>query len=124
MWKGTPEEFYNLYSTTAIHLKKCFGDTIKVGGYGHCGLYEFAKDTELNGIEKEETIYDFTINFHHGFFKHLKKVGAPLDFFSWHVYDNCHKSTREDFKHIRNHAEYCRRLLDHYGFQNAEHHLN
>lgn len=124
MWKGTPEEFYNLYSTTAIHLKKCFGDTIKVGGYGHCGLYEFAKDTELNGIEKEETIYDFTINFHHGFFKHLKEVGAPLDFFSWHVYDNCHKSTREDFKHIRNHAEYCRRLLDHYGFQHAEHHLN
>ena len=124
MWKGTPEQYYNLYSTTAIHLKKCFGDAIKVGGYGHCGLYEYAKDTDLTGIDKEETIYDFTINFHHGFFKHLQKTGAPLDFFSWHVYDNCHKSTREDFKHIRHHAEYCRKVLDHYGFTHTEHHLN
>ena len=124
MWKGTPEQYYNLYSTTAIHLKKCFGDTIKVGGYGHCGLYEFAKDAELKGIANEEGIYDFTINFHHGFFRHLQETGAPLDFFSWHVYDNCHPSTKEDFTHIRHHAEYCRRLLDHYGFRNAEHHLN
>ena len=124
MWHGTPEEYYRLYSTTAKHLKKCFGDTIKVGGYGHCGLYEYKKDKDLNGIEKEEYIYDFTINFHHGFFRHLKETEAPLDFFSWHVYDNCHPSTRENFTEIKNHAEYCRRLLDHYGFTKAEHHLN
>lgn len=29
MWKGTPEEYYRLYSVAAKHLKKCFGDSIK-----------------------------------------------------------------------------------------------
>lgn len=125
MWKGTPEDFYRLYSTTAKHLKACFGDRIKVGGYGHCGVYEYAQDKELCGIGHEDTyIYDFTISFHHGFFRYIKETGAPLDFFSWHVYDNCHRSTREDFTVIREHADYCRRLLDHYGLTNAEHHLN
>lgn len=124
MWKGTPEEYYNLYSTTAKHLKNCFGDRIKVGGYGHCGVYEYAKDENLNGVGQEEYIYDFTISFLHGFLKHLQKTEAPLDFFSWHVYDNCHHSTKRDFTVIREHANYCRRILDHYGFTKTEHHLN
>lgn len=125
MWKGTPEQFYRLYSLTAKHLKKCFGDSIKVGGYGHCGVYEFAKDKNLEGIGHEDTyIYDFTITFLHGFLKHLNETQAPLDFFSWHVYDNCHPSTKDDFLIIAEHADYCRRILDHYGFVNTEHHLN
>lgn len=124
MWKGTPEEFFELYSVTAKHLKNCFGDTIKVGGYGHCGVYEFAKDENLEGIKNEEYIYDFTINFLHNFLKYQKSTNAPIDFFSWHVYDNCHESTKEDFSVIAKHAEYCRKILDHYGYENAEHHLN
>ena len=125
MWRGTPEDYYRLYSVTAKHLKACFGDRIKVGGYGHCGVYEYAQDPDLCGIGHEDTyIYDFTISFLHGFLKHIREVDAPLDFFSWHVYDNCHKSTREDFTVIREHAAYCRRILDHYGYRDAEHHLN
>ena len=125
MWKGTPEQYYELYSVTAKHLKACFGDTIKVGGYGHCGLYEYAQDKDLNGLDHEDTyIYDFVISFMHGFFKYQQRTGAPIDFFSWHVYDNCHKTTREDFRVIAKHAEYCRKILDRYGYTNAEHHLN
>ena len=125
MWKGTPEQYFALYSVTARHLKACFGDSIKIGGYGHCGVYEYKKDVNLNGIEGEETyIYDFTINFTHGFLKYQKETGAPIDFFSWHVYDNCHESTKEDFRIIAEHADYCRRLLDKYGYTNTEHHLN
>ena len=124
MWKGTPEQYYELYSVTARHLKACFGDSIKIGGYGHCGVYEYAKDTELEGFPKDTYIYDFTISFMHGFFKYQQKTGAPIDFFSWHVYDNCHASTRKDFKVIAEHAEYCRKVLDKYGYTNAEHHLN
>jgi hypothetical protein len=60
----------------------------------------------------------------HDFFKYQQKTNAPIDFFSWHVYDNCHESTREDFSVIANHAEYCRKILDRYGYTNAEHHLN
>jgi hypothetical protein len=125
MWKGTPEEFYRLYSITARHLKNCFGDTIKVGGYGNCGQYEFEKDKELSGIDKsQEGLYEFVINFMHGFLKYQKETDAPIDFFSWHVYDCCHPTTKKDFKIIKEHAEYTRRLLDKYGFTKAEHHLN
>ena len=125
MWKGTPEEYYRLYSVTAKHLKACFGDSIKVGGYGHCGLYEFAQDKNLEGLDHEDTyIYDFVISFLHGFLRYQKKENAPIDFFSWHVYDNCHPSTKDDFLIIAEHAAYIRRVLDHYGYTQAEHHLN
>ena len=124
MWKGTPEQYFELYSVAARHLKSCFGNSIKVGGYGHCGVYEYAKDETLTGIENEEYIYDFTINFLHGFLRYQRDTGAPIDFFSWHVYDNCHESTRQDFSVIAKHAEYVRRVLDRYGFTGAEHHLN
>ena len=125
MWKGTPEEFFALYSVTAKHLKACFGDRIKVGGYGHCGLYEFEQDRELHGIGREPTyIYEFVLTFMHKFFRYQKDTGAPIDFFSWHVYDNCHKTTANDFSVIAQHADYMRRILDHYGYTEAEHHLN
>ena len=125
MWRGTPEQYFELYAVTAKHLKACFGDSIKVGGYGHCGLYEYAQDKDLNGLDHEVTrIYEFVISFMHDFFKYQQKTGAPIDFFSWHVYDNCHPSTKQDFKVIAQHAAYARRILDRYGYTHAEHHLN
>ncbi len=124
MWKGTPEEFFRLYSVTAKHLKKCFGDKIKVGGYGNCGMYEYTKDPDLNGIPNPPGLYEFVIEFMHGFFRYQKETDAPVDFFSWHVYDNCHPSTKEDFAVIKEHAEYTRKVLDRYGYTNCEHHLN
>ncbi len=125
MWKGTAEEYFRLYAVTAKHLKACFGDTIRVGGYGSCGVYEYAQDTTLTGLGHEDRyIYDFTISFLHRFLSFQKEAGAPLDFFSWHVYDNCHASTREDIAVIREHAQYVRRVLDHYGYQKTESHLN
>ncbi len=125
MWKGTPEEFFELYSVTAKHLKACFGDNIKVGGYGHCGVYEFQQDKDLNGIGHEPTrIYEFVITFMHNFLNYQKQTEAPIDFFSWHVYDNCHETTEEDFLIIAQHADYIRRVLDRYGYTATEHHLN
>lgn len=125
MWRGTPEQFFELYSVAAKHLKQCFGDSIKVGGYGHCGLYEYAQDKELNGLDHEITrIYEFVISFMHDFFRYQQKTGAPIDFFSWHVYDNCHPTTKSDLKVIADHAAYARKILDRYGYTKTEHHLN
>ena len=125
MWHGTPEQFFELYSVAAKHLKSCFGDSIKIGGYGHCGLYAYDRDPELKGIPREPHEFRaFTLNFSHDFFKYINETGAPMDFFSWHVYDNCDPSCEKDFRIIREHAKYARRLLDHYGFPNAEHHVN
>lgn len=124
MWKGTPEQYFELYAVTAKHLKACFGDTIKVGGYGHCGLYEYKQDKHLNGLDHEPTyIHEFTISFMHNFFRYQVRHNAPIDFFSWHVYD-MHSTTREDFTVIAEHAAYVRKILDKYGYTNTEHHLN
>ena len=64
LWRGTPEEYYQLYEVAANHLKNCFGDTIKIGGYGAIGLYDYAKDPTCTGIgRKPETQREFYIEF-------------------------------------------------------------
>lgn len=125
MWKGTPKQYFELYTVAAKHLKNRFGDKIKIGAYGSCGVYEYQKDKDFNGIFGEPTnIFDFTIQFMHDFMRHIAAENAPLDFFSWHVYENCHQSVRKDFKEIKHHADYVRAVLDRYGYVNAEHHVN
>ena len=124
MWKGSPEEFYRLYSTTAIHLKSCFGDRIKIGGYGSCGFYGIFSDPEKYDMPVENRTDDWTqdishvyhIDFFHGFLQHVKDCGAPLDFFSWHTY--CGVS---DAEYI---ADYTDKILTKYGFGNIETMLN
>ena len=51
MWTGTAEQFYELYDVTAKHLKACFGNTIKVGGYGASGLYGLYYHPEKYGLD-------------------------------------------------------------------------
>ena len=94
MWHGTPEQFYELYTVAAKHLKSVFGDKIKVGGYATCGFRHIFSDPEKFGIDFEkhsEPVYsgDRSANFlrfFEGFFDYIKKHGAPIDFISWHSY--------------------------------------
>ncbi len=93
MWLGTPEEFYELYATTAYHLKKCFPD-LKIGG----AAFTNAKN-----------------KFTEGFFEYIKNDSRniPLDFYSWHRYfssiDVLKKSVAESEE-----------LLQKYGFTETE----
>ena len=117
LWKGTPEQYYELYEVTSKHLKACFGDSIKVGGYGAIGLYDYAKDPEGKGIDKKRedlTQREFYINFMHGFFKHItsEEHKSPIDFFSWHSY--------ETFDFFVPQARYLRKVLDNYGLGHIE----
>ena len=124
MWKGTKEEYYRLYETAAKHLKGVFGDRIKIGGYAACGFYEYKKDENLDGnVPEPTTMFEFGTVFLHGFLSHLKSTGAPLDFFSWHLYDRALKGGI-DFLETVEHADYIRRVLDRYGFEKTESHLN
>ena len=50
MWTDTAEQYYELYAVTAKHLKKCFGERIKVGGYAASGFYGIFSDPEKYGM--------------------------------------------------------------------------
>ena len=123
MWIGTNEQFYELYSVTAKHLKACFGDTIKVGGYGCSGLYGIYYHPDKYGVnvpqrEKDERyIRDMhRVNFFNGFLDYIVSNKAPIDFFTWHSYANPEKTAVI--------GEYIERRLEECGFGDIELHLN
>ena len=119
MWLGTKEEYFRLYEITANHLKSCFGDSIKVGGYASCGFGACDDDPDCVGFPATCTKCEhWFIHFAHEFLAYIssEEHKAPLDFFSWHSYDQPEKAIRA--------ANYCRRLLAKYGFDHVEDFLN
>ena len=124
MWRGTAEQYYELYDVASKHLKKCFGDKIKVGGYGACGFYGIFGTPEKYGVntkkrEGERYISSketYRINFFYGFLEYIKKHGSPIDFFSWHTYGTVDVVSVE--------ADFVDGVLCEYGFGDIETHLN
>ena len=124
MWRGTKEQYYELFDVTAKHLKKCFGDKIKVGGYGACGFYGIFGNPEKYGLTCErrtEERYnspkeDYRLCFFFGFWDYIKKNGTPIDFFAWHTYDR--------FDTINYEADFVARVIEEYGYAHVEIHLN
>lgn len=90
-WGGTKKQYFELYHIAATHLKKCFPH-LKIGGPALAFDLKWAEDF-------------------------LAQLKAPLDFFSWHIYD----STPEI---VENRMHRVRALLDKYGFQDTESILN
>ena len=123
MWIGTPEQFYELYDVAAKHLKACFGDTIKIGGYGSSGLYGLYYHPDKYGIDvpqrepDERYVRDtYRVDFFNGFLDYIKEHGSPIDFFSWHSYANVEKTAVI--------GEYIHRRLCECGYGDLELHLN
>ncbi|MBO7297669.1 MAG: hypothetical protein J6U60_01325 [Clostridia bacterium] len=123
MWTGTAEEYYRLYDTTAKHLKNCFGDTIKVGGYGACGFYGIYYHPEKYGVEVETREKDeryekdiYRVEFLYGFLEYIKEHQSPIDFFSWHSYADVKKTVVM--------SAFLHRVLREYGYDKLETHLN
>ena len=123
MWQGTPEEYYRLYDVTAKHLKACFGDTIKVGGYAACNCRGYFYDPEKYGlscppIPKDEKYdrYMYRITFLEGFLAYIRENGSPMDFFSWHSYEDTEETLLMDKAH--------QHILEKYGYGDVERQLN
>ncbi len=93
-WTGDIQQFLELYKVTSLHLRKCFGETIKIGGPAFCwwGAWE-------------------------EFLPFCAKEKLPLDFYSWHGY--CADATFPAEE-----ARKARKLLDDNGFTKTENHLN
>jgi len=121
LWKGTAEQYYDLYAATAKHLKKCFGDSIKVGGYASTGLYiGYMEKSEKYQMPHEVSHWEERAIYHtkflQGFLERCKKDNVPLDFFSHHSYLDVGLTT--------NIQKYCERLLEEGGYPDVEIHLN
>lgn len=115
MWKGTKEQYYSLYEVTANYLKSVFDD-IKVGGYAGCGMYAIEDGYDSPGIPSHRA--EYFLEFFEGFLKYITsdEHKAPLDFFSWHSY--------EDSKRSILYTRFVREKLNEYGFDKAESILN
>ena len=93
-WNGTSEQFFELYRVASKHLRSCFGDSIKIGGYGHCGFYAITDD-KLTGaiamgtdhaLDKWEIRKIGFIEFFEQFVDMVVTEDLPFDFFSHHSY--------------------------------------
>lgn len=105
MWKGTREEFFELYRIAANHLKKEFPD-LKIGGFASCGFYAVTRpESQKNEFQKSFLLW------FDSFLAYVTapETKAPLDFFSWHLYAT-------DPDEIAVHAAYVEEKL-------KEHHL-
>ncbi|MBQ6164102.1 MAG: hypothetical protein IJK23_06465 [Clostridia bacterium] len=130
MWRGTDVEFFELYEVASKHLKACFGDKIKVGGYASCGLDGVFQDPAAYGLDgiapRGETYRYYFVRYAEKFFDYIREHGCPLDFFSWHCYINAdsdkqHCHSIRDVTLLSRAVDY---LLKKYGYENAERQLN
>ena len=124
MWIGTREQYFELYRVAATHLKKCFGDKIKVGGFASTGFsalrYEKSqqalKTGNTEGLTEREAIVLHRQEYYIAFLEMLKKYRPPLDFFSWHSYEAV------EFNLIQ--QAYVEKTLSEAGYSDVEIHLN
>lgn len=124
MWKGTREQYFELYKITSLHLRKCFGNSIKIGGYASCGFYFCLKDNkeiaEAFGSRKPLSKWDSRckgfIDFFDAFLNFVTENNLPFDFFSHHSYADVEQTVKMQ--------KYCEMRLEKAGFCDTEIMLN
>lgn len=114
MWRGTREQYFELYKTASLHLKKCFPN-LKIGGYGSCGFYAIT-DTVVSDTANSSSRVDYFVEFFHDFLDYVRKNKLPLDFFSWHSYAGIAENIR--------YAQYAKQQLSKHGFPDCPVYLN
>lgn len=104
MWTGTDEQFFQLFEITAKKIKSAH-PKVKVGGpaLGNPVMNENTNPQPTPYLAK--------------FLSYCKERNVPLDFFSWHCYTS-------DPQVIARKARAVRQILDNYGFNKTESHLN
>lgn len=109
MFLGSKEQFFELYKTAATYLKEKFPH-LKIGGYGSVGFY--ALIDEWAGKYTQE----FYLQYFLDFLAFVKENNCPLDFFSWHAYD--------EIENVQKYAAFAREKLDSIGYTHTESILN
>lgn len=114
MWKGTFEQYIDLYEVAAKHLKSKFPD-LKIGGYASCGFYAILEQKAVRQANSSSRT-EYFIECAEKFLAYARDNKLPLDFFSWHSYSGVKSNIA--------YAKYARKLLDEYGFTSTESILN
>ena len=112
MWTGTWEQYLELYDVTSKLLKAEFPE-IKIGGYASIGFYALKEMNPEDTWCKDCQSY---LELFLQFMQYIKDHNCPMDFFSWHSYD--------EPKYTALYANYVAEKLKEYGYGHAEQHLN
>lgn len=109
MWRGTFEQYMDLYATAAPYLKQKFPD-LMIGGYGSCGFYAITGE----GVKAANSSprFGYFVDCFIKFMERARKEKWPLDFFSCHSYASPAQALSQ--------FSYARKTLDAYGFKNTE----
>lgn len=112
-WKGTKEQFFELYRITSTYLKVKFPH-LKIGGYASCGFYALTNTfiQTANSSPRKE----YFLEFFEDFLKYSQENGCVIDFFSWHSYASVERNVI--------YVQHARDRLDAYGFTKCEVFLN
>lgn len=110
MWRGSAEQFFELYATASTYLKEKFPH-LKIGGYGSCGFYGVTGGN-VPTYAATSPRFDYFRTFFDDFLAYVKAHNCPLDFFSWHSYDSVPSTGMF--------AAYARHRLDAEGFTETE----
>ncbi len=114
MWRGTMEQYFELYEVAASHLKAKFPH-LKIGGYASCGFYAM-NNVDVSNIAHSTSRTDYFIEFFIRFLEYISERKLPLDFFGWHSY----AGIADNIKF----AYFPREQLDRFGYTDCEIHLN
>lgn len=114
MWKGTFEEYEELYKVASLHLKKRFPN-IKIGGYASCGFYHLFEKNHVSDANSTSRT-EYFIECFQKFMEFAKENQLPLDFFSWHSYSDVKKNIAYE--------KYVHENLEKYGYSATESILN
>ena len=118
MWRGTKEEYFELYRISSTHLKECFGDTIKIGGGSSNGFHRIIYP-ENNVPGKTDEWYgqiDYIMEFFYDFIDFVKRENLPLDFFAHHIYENVQNAVKMEL--------FCEKYFEEKGLSDVEIHIN
>lgn len=115
-WKGTKEQFFELYRVVSNHLRKEFPD-IKIGGYASCGFYAcMSGEASAEEIKNANVSprYKYFVTFFNEFMDYINapETKSPMDFFTWHTYSAGPRAFIQ--------AEYVRKQLDSRGMNHVE----
>ncbi|MBQ2891198.1 MAG: hypothetical protein IJE44_06105 [Clostridia bacterium] len=114
LWKGTFEEYLELYKVASLYLKERFPD-IKIGGFSSCGFYALFEDNFAQSANSSSRTGYF-IECFHKFMEYVRENNLPLDFFSWHSYSNVEKNIAYE--------KYVNEQFKEYGLEGVESILN